>query len=605
MKQAEEQVSIFDLDTWSGKTYPVPSPPKKEKTSSRCLKKSAASLTPTFQFLDLRAGSGLVRGASWQMDTALPGEFTTLNFSECPNVAVESHLSQILEENPHPKYYLSALACKGILNRATRRGKDLPKPLYNALILQSRSKKEQDVRGEVKVSSPNTTERERCQRSTTNSCAIDVFTLNGKEVAQTIDAHYYLGVGSRGGQEREMVFDARGQDLVFDAQGNGDGKISPTIIGDHENRVNYFTALTFSCYAYDKWQENDKGASLIASGGMYQGGSENICLAVDCRNGSEGEINGTLQAKESGGISHNSNNVLRQNQFIRRFTPLEWERLQGFPTIREVRFTEMTKDEYIAWNISEGNIIVDTSEGKVYGTRGPGGIKLDQPKELLGSNVNGYLVVSIRNGHTKMQCRIHRIVWIAQHGIIPNGYVIDHKNNNKKDNRIENLQMLTPAENSTKARTDGLYKIHGDAGTAKITDEVHDAIQYLYGNSDISIRELSEKFGISKSRVHQIIHESGWTDIGEWVDSTGKKRKTSDANRYKALGNSIALPFWRWLTKQISLQYAYTPTMASLFDGIGGFPLLWEEVNGKGTAIWASEIEEFPIAVTKYHFGED
>ena len=97
----------------------------------------------------------------------------------------------------------------------------------------------------------------------------------------------------------------------------------------------------------------------------------------------------------------------------------------------------------------------------------------------------------------------------------------------------------------------------------------------------------------------------GWTDIGNWIDSKGKKHDSSDSLRYKALGNSIALPFWRFLCKRISSQYARKATMASLFDGIGGFPLVWEEWNGKGSAIWASEIEEFPIAVTKYHFGEE
>lgn len=94
-----------------------------------------------------------------------------------------------------------------------------------------------------------------------------------------------------------------------------------------------------------------------------------------------------------------------------------------------------------------------------------------------------------------------------------------------------------------------------------------------------------------------------WTDIGEWTDSNGKKRKTTDANRYKALGNSIALPFWKWLIKRISAQYERDATMASLFDGIGGFPLLWEQINGKGSCLWSSEIEEFCIAVTKFHFG--
>lgn len=94
-----------------------------------------------------------------------------------------------------------------------------------------------------------------------------------------------------------------------------------------------------------------------------------------------------------------------------------------------------------------------------------------------------------------------------------------------------------------------------------------------------------------------------WTDIGEWRDSKGKLRKPSDSPRYKALGNSIALPFWDFLAKRISAQYLRPVMMGSLFDGIGGFPLVFERHNGKGTARWASEIEEFPIAVTKLRFG--
>lgn len=100
-------------------------------------------------------------------------------------------------------------------------------------------------------------------------------------------------------------------------------------------------------------------------------------------------------------------------------------------------------------------------------------------------------------------------------------------------------------------------------------------------------------------------YPDGWTDIGEWRDNKGKLRKPSDSPRYKALGNSIALPFWDFLAKRISAQYLRPVTMGSLFDGIGGFPLVFERHNGKGTARWASEIEEFPIAVTKLRFGEE
>ena len=99
-------------------------------------------------------------------------------------------------------------------------------------------------------------------------------------------------------------------------------------------------------------------------------------------------------------------------------------------------------------------------------------------------------------------------------------------------------------------------------------------------------------------------YPDGWTDIGEWVDSKGKKHKEADSPRYKALGNSIALPFWKWLLKRISAQYERDATLGSLFDGIGGFPYLWERINGKDSARWASEIEEFPIAVTKLRLGE-
>lgn len=95
-----------------------------------------------------------------------------------------------------------------------------------------------------------------------------------------------------------------------------------------------------------------------------------------------------------------------------------------------------------------------------------------------------------------------------------------------------------------------------------------------------------------------------WTDIGAWTDGNGKvHEKCSDHMRYKALGNSIAIPPWTWVLTRLCAQYRRPATMASLFDGIGGFPLIWERHNGKGSCLWVSEIEPFPIAVTKYHFS--
>lgn len=100
-------------------------------------------------------------------------------------------------------------------------------------------------------------------------------------------------------------------------------------------------------------------------------------------------------------------------------------------------------------------------------------------------------------------------------------------------------------------------------------------------------------------------YPDGWTDIGDWTDSKGKAHKCTDSARYKALGNSISLPNWFYVLQKLSICCGSDVTMASLFDGIGGFPLLWETLNGKGSCLWASEIEEFPIAVTKLRFKKD
>ena len=95
----------------------------------------------------------------------------------------------------------------------------------------------------------------------------------------------------------------------------------------------------------------------------------------------------------------------------------------------------------------------------------------------------------------------------------------------------------------------------------------------------------------------------GWTDLEEYETKDGKKRPATDSNKYKALGNSIALPFWKYLARRICAQYERDITMGSLFDGIGGFPLAFQKAGAE--PVWASEIEDFCISVTKERFGEN
>lgn len=100
-------------------------------------------------------------------------------------------------------------------------------------------------------------------------------------------------------------------------------------------------------------------------------------------------------------------------------------------------------------------------------------------------------------------------------------------------------------------------------------------------------------------------YPDGWTDLGEWIDSKGKAHKAADTPRYKALGNSIALPQWYYVLGGIADRLPDNATIGSLFDGIGGFPYVWTQLHSgrKELCVWASEIEEFPIAVTKKWFA--
>lgn len=268
--------------------------------------------------------------------------------------------------------------------------------------------------------------------------------ING-DVAGTLDASYYKGCGFRQGVEREVVlpFDTTQitSPMNYSRPHPGD-PCHPLAAGAHPPAVaignGQLHNISMSEVANTLDTMHDAQAVMVpdvahalknkANCDFREDSETYVSTAVDCRNCTESsEVNGTLQAKSQGGYNMNSNNICRTRNLVRRLTPLECTRLQGFP--------------------------------------------------------------------------------------------------------------------------------------------------------------------------------DGYVDLGEWVDENGKHHKDADTNKYKALGNSIALPFWEWLMKKIASTYERPMTMASLFDGIGGFPLA--AVRAGAIPVWASEIEPFCIAVTKKHFPED
>lgn len=145
MPNQEGPALTLDRALWYGKMCRAHSASTAAETSPQFLKrlqKSQTKKSPTF--LCLRTG-GLIQDVFWEEDSALLGEFSTRSFLEFHNGGVESRLSQILQGGQLRKYYLSAKACQGILNRAKRIGKKLPEMLRIALEQQSASLNEPDA----------------------------------------------------------------------------------------------------------------------------------------------------------------------------------------------------------------------------------------------------------------------------------------------------------------------------------------------------------------------------------------------------------------------------------------------------------------------------
>jgi len=444
----EEQVSLFGPDTWSGKMSPERLVATSEKTSGQSSKKLRGLQTRMPLFLDLRGGwktSGCIMGNGW----SIAWRVFDAQFWGVPQRRRRIALVADFGGHTAPEILFERngvcwdSAKGGEVGKGT--AEDFKGGTSEAIAWYQNGNGECFVGNKAKTVQTNSNASGRGMQMLLQPQTYG-FKLGNSAKARSIGFQ----------EERSPTLNAEcggnKPAICYDARGNGGGTIASTMTGDHQRRVTDYTALVMEsgqpnagigrdlsptlnasheqpimCYP-------DPANTLLAKANLsYRGDQDTLVAAVDCRNGTENaDVNGTLQAKESGGTSLNLNNTVRTGYAVRRLTPLEFERLQGFP--------------------------------------------------------------------------------------------------------------------------------------------------------------------------------DGWTDIGEWEKpcKNGKVRKlqSADSLRYKALGNSIAIPPWKWVLKRLCAFYERDATMASLFDGIGGFPLIWEQLNGKGSCLWASEVEEFPIAVTKRHFPE-
>ena len=131
----------------------------------------------------------------------------------------------------------------------------------------------------------------------------------------------------------------------------------------------------------------------------------------------------------------------------------------------------------------------------------------------------------------------------------------------------------------------GDYKMDNVASSLKQRD-YKDATDLVCGEDEQVIRTVRRLTPLECERLQ------GYPD--EWTNIPG----ASDSKRFKALGNSICLPFWEWLARRFT-RYGNVRTIGSLFAGIGGFELVFHRAGCE--TLWNSEIDNFCQQVVKYH----
>lgn len=568
----------------------------------------------------------------WEDDGAWCGELTTRNTGECPNAVVVSRLSQILEETPHPKYNLTAKACQGILRRAERRGKDLPKLLKAVLIRQSQGTSPQErTEAPAPTEAPTSyavrirggcdgggkgalvqTEKSGTLGTGNDQTIFCMATQQGGAELRTDDcAPTLTAAAGMSGNNQPVVcmtpWDCQSK-RIFDT----DGK-SPTLqggVGGGVNNPAIFTAIPINDKA-TRWQGGGDSRNHDGSGnglGIGKEGDPSPTLTAGDRHGVMCMTPWDAQSQrvyDGNGVSPTLSS--RENSGLNREAVLcAGFKLGNSEQARSIGYQEElspTLNAECGGNkpavVAPAAMVFDTTQI----TSKENGSQPEFGKPCHTLNANAHVpCVALDMTHACdviRECGEQVPALQARMGTGGNQVPLTYQ---------DVTGTLSPGAHA------GSYNGQDAYNDMLVCGASPDVAHALRAKSACAYREDAETYPVQNMVVRRLTplectrlqgYPDGWVEIGEWTDEKGKKHKDADSPKYKALGNSIALPFWDWMLRRMARYLPEGATLGSLFDGIAGFPLIWERIHGRGTARWASEIEPFPIAVTKKWFGEE
>ena len=387
-----EQASLFAPDTFAGRMSQAASAQARRtgRISGLSWRKLLDYIAPDYQFLDLSSDAGNLLGQyEWTTRSALHGGCWLRNTGPSPRDAIESFLSQILQAHPPKKYYLTTAACLGILRRAEERGKPLPKALDIALRIQAGLIGSTNGRGKKNPSSEPVAfaQNQRDEVRDLHNIASALGAQPGMK-QQTFIASFSAGAGAtagtigyaeevaptlkgspsgncmpsvmclhdQGGQRMDTCENMTGtlrasekghQPLVYenhgvDARIRESGEVSPTVTARYGTGGGNTPLVQEDSDVYcivgniiDRQPENG------GNGCGYQQDLAYTLTALDrhavyarqrvdeFKNDNIASTQSARQAKDATDLVVESDR--QYAQLIRRLTPLECERLQGFP----------------------------------------------------------------------------------------------------------------------------------------------------------------------------------------------------------------------------------------------------------------------------------
>lgn len=142
------------------------------------------------------------------------------------------------------------------------------------------------------------------------------------------------------------------------------------------------------------------------------------------------------------------------------------------------------------------------------------GYRTYKGKELSGANKAGYRYVILYNNQHATNRMIHRLV--AETFIVnsENKYCVNHKNGNKSDNRVDNLEWVSSKENTDHAIKLGLIKNKGEKGSfSKLKDWMIPKIREMYKSGKYSQRQIGDYFKVKQTTIYYILSGKTWTHI--------------------------------------------------------------------------------------------